>query len=168
MEKNIKRRVYSAGKISFALIAVIGMTSFAYEEVFSYSQSEMSAEDHAAYIAAFAEKKSSKKSEIAIVKQNQQGVFSELTKIETANDQIVATQLPGSAPFNVIFETKNKSQVKGCEWNFGDGEIGSGPISSHTFQYIGTYSVTLRTETKTGKILQDQITVTVSKPESGS
>jgi len=168
MEKNIKRRVYAAGKSTFALIAVIGITSFAYEEVFSYSQSEMSAEDHAAYVAAFAEKKPSKKTEIAIVKQNLQGVSSELTKIETVNDQIIATQLPGSAPFNVIFETKNKSQMKSCEWNFGDGEIGSGPISSHTFQYTGTYSVTLKTKTKTGKIMQDQITVTVSKPEFSS
>ena len=52
-------------------------------------------------------------------------------------------------------------QIESYQWNFGDGQTGSGQNVSHTYAQAGTYQVTLTVSTGNGHCT-DQITKTVS------
>ena len=58
-----------------------------------------------------------------------------------------ATPETGSAPLTVVFDAASSSDVDGIiqayTWDFGDGDISSGQVVSHTFTSAGTFTVTL-------------------------
>lgn len=58
-----------------------------------------------------------------------------------------ATPETGTAPLTVVFDASSSSDVDGIiqayTWDFGDGNISSGSIISHTFTSAGTFTVTL-------------------------
>lgn len=53
------------------------------------------------------------------------------------------------APFTVTFTNNNTPSVS-AQWDFGDGQTGTGNIVTHTFNQSGTYTVTLATVTPGG------------------
>ena len=52
-------------------------------------------------------------------------------------------------------------QISGYQWNFGDGETGTGETANHTYTEAGTYQVTLTTE-GSGGTCSDEATHTVT------
>ncbi len=62
--------------------------------------------------------------------------------------------LTGTAPFAVDFDascTQSLNGVSSYDWDFGDGEVGSDEKVSHTFQFGGSYMVTLTVKDSMGK-----------------
>ncbi len=51
--------------------------------------------------------------------------------------------------------------IGSCQWNFGDGQTGTGQTTNHTYATAGTYQVTLTVSTGNGHCT-DQITQTVT------
>lgn len=53
----------------------------------------------------------------------------------------------GTAPLTVVFDASNSSDADGIiqayTWDFGDGDISSGQVVSHTFTTAGTFTATL-------------------------
>jgi len=49
------------------------------------------------------------------------------------------------------------------EWDFGDGTIGTGATTTHTYTKLGTYTVTLTVRDKAGNSATDTMTVTVQE-----
>jgi PKD repeat protein len=53
----------------------------------------------------------------------------------------------GSVPLDVTFDASGSTdpdgEIDGYDWNFGDGESGSGVTTDHTFDETGTFTVTL-------------------------
>lgn len=86
-----------------------------------------------------------------------------------ASEPRVRTNFVGAAPFKVTLDANTYSGcTKGCFWNFGDGDVATGPVVSHSFQYAGTYSVTLRSEQNNGLVYLKRFTVTVNDQEKKS
>jgi PKD repeat protein len=54
-----------------------------------------------------------------------------------------ASPTTGTVPLSVQFTDLTPGAVVGWTWNFGDGSVGAGPTSMHTYDTPGTYSVTL-------------------------
>ena len=57
---------------------------------------------------------------------------------------LVASQTTGSAPLTVQFDASDSSgQIDSYNWDFGDGQLGTGRIVTHTFSAAGEYQVRL-------------------------
>ncbi len=50
---------------------------------------------------------------------------------------------PLTAVFNAATSTDNDGNIVSYTWNFGDGNVASGPVASNTFTTAGTFPVTL-------------------------
>lgn len=74
---------------------------------------------------------------------------------------VVAGQSPLTVNFTAISST---GDIQSYEWDFGDGENGTGPTVSHTFTAAGRYSVSLEVVDDRGAASESTITVTVSSP----
>lgn len=59
------------------------------------------------------------------------------------------------------------SQIDSYQWDFGDGQTGTGISPQHTFEEAGTYTVEL-TVTKGDDVLTDTLTVIVHPPDAPS
>jgi len=62
--------------------------------------------------------------------------------------QIVATPTTGAAPLTVQFDASNSLTDPNCpvenyDWDFGDGETGSGETTSHTYEQPALYTASL-------------------------
>ncbi len=66
--------------------------------------------------------------------------------------------------FNASGSTDNVGVVS-YDWNFGDGDIGTGIITNHTYTNPGKYMVTLTVEDIAGNTDTDSLTVTVLPTE---
>lgn len=66
--------------------------------------------------------------------------------------------------FNASGSTDNKGIV-GYNWNFGDGNAGTGIITNHTYTTPGKYMVTLTVEDDAGNPDTDSVTITVLPAE---
>jgi len=82
----------------------------------------------------------------------------------TANagpDQTVKVRTP------VYFDASGSAgNIVSYEWNFGDGTMGTGRISSHTYTELGTYTVALTVKDAAGNFGGDLVTVTVVPVDS--
>jgi PKD repeat protein len=75
-----------------------------------------------------------------------------------------ASQTSGNRPLAVNFADESAGTVTSWSWNFGDGATGSVQNASHTYYFVGAFSVTLTvtgpggsdTETRTAFIHVDQ------------
>lgn len=80
----------------------------------------------------------------------------------------VYAQPTASFTFNTVCQgnatqftsTSTGQNIIGYQWNFGDGQTGTGQTANHTYAQPGEYSVTLTVQTE-GGICNDQITQTV-------
>ena len=51
------------------------------------------------------------------------------------------------------------------EWDFGDGAVGSGEMTTHTYNAPAAYTVTLQVTDDDGNVSADQTTATISDPQ---
>ena len=60
---------------------------------------------------------------------------------------LTATPSVGTAPLTVSFNASASSdadgEIIGYDWDFGDGSVGSGELTSHMYQSTGTYTARL-------------------------
>lgn len=71
--------------------------------------------------------------------------------------------LVGKVPYHVTFDSKQLvGPMESYTWNFGDGEMGQGPVASHVFISEGTYAVTLTAKAKTGQVHEAKVIVNVT------
>jgi len=77
---------------------------------------------------------------------------------------ITVTDNEGVAPFTAYF---NASQSSSCcsivsyDWNFGDGDTGTGLTTSHEYTTVGTYVVVLTVTDSNGNTGYDSVTIIV-------
>ena len=72
----------------------------------------------------------------------------------------------GIAPFEVYFdayESTSESEIVSYEWEFGDGDTGTGVTLNHTYSNVGTYTVVLTVTDSNDKKGYDYVEVTVTK-----
>lgn len=62
------------------------------------------------------------------------------------------SHLIGSAPFASLFSIKTSEPVADVQWDFGDGEKGTGLRVAHTYAKNGNYSVEARVRSQSGSI----------------
>lgn len=68
----------------------------------------------------------------------------------------------GVAPLSVMFDaTSSTGAIDFYTWDFGDGDSGSGPITSHIYTIPGTYSTTLQVYDNTGNSTLASVIITV-------
>lgn len=68
----------------------------------------------------------------------------------------------GKAPLRVTFDSQHfTGPMENYVWNFGDGEMAQGAVTSHTFTTAGTYSVNLTAREKSGEVYSKVISVVV-------
>jgi hypothetical protein len=68
----------------------------------------------------------------------------------------------GKAPFQITFNSNQFVEpMESYSWNFGDGEMATGAVASHTFVSAGRYYVTLIAKQKSGQVHQKRISVFV-------
>ncbi|MEO0469582.1 MAG: PKD domain-containing protein [Bacteroidota bacterium] len=76
----------------------------------------------------------------------------------------------GPAPLTVNFNGSpsfgNPGKIVGYEWDFGDGNVASGPIQSHIYTNVGQYVATLLVIDEDGRINQSNHVITVTQPGS--
>jgi PKD repeat protein len=69
--------------------------------------------------------------------------------------RIIATPAMGEAPLAIRFDGLDSHDVEGpiaaYDWDFGDGNKGSGQSASHTYSEAGDYTVTLTVADEAGK-----------------
>lgn len=69
------------------------------------------------------------------------------TSNEPPQAAFIASPDTGTAPLTVVFDAASSSDADGIiqayTWDFGDGDISSGQVVSHTFTTAGTFTVTL-------------------------
>ena len=72
----------------------------------------------------------------------------------------------GQAPLNVFFTGNSNGTVDSWNWNYGDGESGSGYTSNHTYDKPGVYSVSLLIKGPKGSSIERKENfIVVSSPE---
>ena len=95
---------------------------------------------------------------------------------------ITTSQIQGSSPLEIQFTAvawDPDGTIASYEWNFGDGESGSGEAISHTFFGSGLYNVTLIVTDNKGTVstasttvdvtnAPPQVTITTSKLQGGA
>lgn len=68
--------------------------------------------------------------------------------------EFTATPQTGSAPIEVILDAGASSDPDGFitlyQWSFGDGAVGSGVVTSHTYSTVGEFTVTLTVTDNSG------------------
>ena len=75
---------------------------------------------------------------------------------------ITASNLQGGAPHTVTFSataSDSDGEIMGYEWNFGDGETGTGETVTHTFDLPGTYQVELKVTDNLFAVTTKRVTV---------
>jgi PKD repeat protein len=79
-----------------------------------------------------------------------------------------ASPASGSAPVNVQFSSAGSMDPDGSivayAWNFGDGYTSTAPNPAHTFNAVGTYTVTLVVTDNTGLTGSTSLTVSALQP----
>nr|AGF93479.1 secreted protein containing PKD domain protein [uncultured organism] len=89
---------------------------------------------------------------------------------ETPTASFTADPTSGEAPLDVSFEASGSSDPDGSissyEWDFGDGETGSGETTTHTFDNAGDYTVELTVTDNDGA--EDSATETISVSSSSN
>ena len=78
-----------------------------------------------------------------------------------------ATVTSGYAPLAVQFTDTSSGEVSGWSWNFGDGGTSTQANPSHTYNAVGTYTVTLTASGSGGSddlVIVNYITVTEEPP----
>lgn len=95
--------------------------------------------------------------------------------ITEVNDPPVADAGPDQAAYlneAVSFDGSGSSDPDGTivsySWDFGDGDIGTGETTGHTYTAIGIYTTTLTVTDNEGVTGQDQATVTVQEEPSNA
>ncbi|WNJ20360.1 PKD domain-containing protein [Pontibacter sp. G13] len=90
-----------------------------------------------------------------------------ITVYEDPTADFSADTLSGCAPLPVTFtdnSTSGSGSIVSYLWDFGDGNVGLGPIVSHTFASAGDYDITLVVTDDNGctdtRIINDLISVT--------
>ena len=72
----------------------------------------------------------------------------------------------GQAPLSVTFDATASSDIDGLissyAWNFGDGKIGSGVATEHTFELEGTYTIDLTITDDQGATAKTSLVVDVT------
>ncbi|MDO6472171.1 PKD domain-containing protein [Maribacter sp. 1_MG-2023] len=97
------------------------------------------------------------------------GIEITVTTNETTNLAPVALAtadtLNGETPLLVTFDASGSSDDKGISsyaWDYGDGITGNGITTTHTFNAIGTYEVTLTLTDEEGVTATANLTITVT------
>ncbi|MEM2355917.1 MAG: CARDB domain-containing protein [Candidatus Bathyarchaeia archaeon] len=79
------------------------------------------------------------------------------------------TPLDGEAPLTVTFDASESfdpdGRVTAFEWEFGDGNRGTGPLISHTYKIPNTYTVTLKVKDDKGAVNQQSVVINVRPPK---
>ncbi len=65
--------------------------------------------------------------------------------------------------FNGSASYDSDGQINDYSWNFGDGQLGSGPNSSHVYLNVGTYQVVLTVKDNGGYAGTDSLNISVIK-----
>jgi hypothetical protein len=82
----------------------------------------------------------------------------------------VATALPvsGNIPLDVVFDGSasydSDGTVASYAWNFGDGNVGTGPITAHTYNQAGSFTATLTVTDNVGAQAAATVKITVVDP----
>jgi PKD repeat protein len=85
-------------------------------------------------------------------------VFPELIEL---NAVITPSSLEGPAPFTVTFDgTYSAGIIDTFNWNFGDGNTGTGSLPSHTYLTPGTYTAVLTITNTSGALAQSSVQIT--------
>lgn len=78
---------------------------------------------------------------------------------------IKATPLEGEAPLTVKFDATESydpdGRIVAFEWEFGDGNRGTGPVISHTYKIPNTYTVTLKVKDEKGAVNHQSVVIRV-------
>jgi PKD repeat protein len=72
----------------------------------------------------------------------------------------------GIAPFEVYFDaygSESEAEIISYEWDFGDGSLGIGITTNHTYSNIGTYTAILTVTDSNGKKGYDIVKIDVKK-----
>ena len=81
-----------------------------------------------------------------------------------------ADPMSGTAPLTVNFSAAGSSDTDGTieryEWDFGDGDNGSGEQVQHAYTAPGTYTANLTVTDDDGDSGTDDVTITVSSPDN--
>ncbi|MEM9935524.1 MAG: PKD domain-containing protein, partial [Bacteroidota bacterium] len=81
---------------------------------------------------------------------------------------VLADKKSGVRPLSVDFDGSNSTDLDGTltsySWNFGDGNMGTGPTISHTFTEAGTFIVTLEVTDDGNCSVTDTSIITVKEP----
>jgi PKD repeat protein len=158
-----KRIIARSGKLTMAVLVVLGLSAFLCSERISVA-SESSGKSLVASFAGDTVDQKNVSSRFRAVK-----IGNGMDAGMAENGQEIAVQYQGKAPFRVTFDSKQLvGPMESYSWNFGDGETAQGPVTSHTFISEGTYSVTLIVKEKTGEVQEKQLKVLVGNTGNNS
>ncbi len=86
------------------------------------------------------------------------GDISDLLRVRANSGQDQTVNLGAIVHFDA---SQSTGDIASYEWNFGDGTMNTGVITTHNYSKVGTYYVTLIVKDSTGNSDTDQLTVTV-------
>ncbi|TKB07436.1 PKD domain-containing protein [Desulforhopalus sp. IMCC35007] len=95
-------------------------------------------------------------------------VFPSGGTVEPLSANINVNNSEGEVPLTVNFDGSGSTgSISSYSWNFGDGDIATGPAVSHSYSSVGNYTATLTVVDDNGSSLQEHIVITVSETTSG-